>query len=159
MLTCDVLASAQYFLLNATTGAVMVLIDACYLVAIYLIERFGNKKYNFIAVIVAGVGVVLTCAFTWSGAVSLLPMFAILSFLVSVEFTNVVYSKTGAAIRNCLNIAYLFLISSYLGAGLECLLLISAIVGIILSIKKQKKEKLKNTEKEQKLTDNNLDEV
>ena len=66
-------------------------------------------------------------------------MFAMLCYLTTMIFTNIVIVKSGSFLRNLLNIIYMFLIASYFGAGLEIVLMISAIVGIVLDIKRKKK--------------------
>jgi hypothetical protein len=80
---------------------------------------------------------------TWSGAISLLPMLSMLIYLTTMIFSNVVIVKSGALVRNCLNVIYMFILASYFGAGLELCLMISAIIGIFLNIK-DKKQKQEN---------------
>lgn len=140
-------ATHYFFLDKGLTGAVVVFIDLAYLVTVALFQHF--KKENFIlpSTLIAICGVVVATIFTWQGAISLLPLFSMLVYLVGMIFKNTIIVKGGACIRNALNIAYMLLITSWLGAGLECCLLISAIVGIVLDLKRKKKDlKLENTE-------------
>ena len=65
-------------------------------------------------------------------------MFSMLIYLTTMIFSNVVIVKTGALMRNTLNVIYMFILASYFGAGLEICLMISAIIGIILNIKNKK---------------------
>lgn len=89
-----------------------------------------------------------------------LPMFSMLVYLTTMIFTNLVICKTGALIRNTLNVIYMFLIASYFGAGLEIVLMISAIVGIILNYKANKKKEkagLAGETKQENETENNTE--
>ena len=140
LLFSDVLFAFHYLCLNALTGCITIFIDVAFLLTTYLIERLGNKKCTFIAVICAMVGTILTCVFTWVGPISLLPLFSMLIYLTGMIFSNIVFVKGGAMCRNILNIIYMLLIASYIGAGLEFTLMVSAIVGIVLNIRNKKKQ-------------------
>ncbi|MBE7076298.1 MAG: hypothetical protein E7374_00165 [Clostridiales bacterium] len=61
-----------------------------------------------------------------------------LIYLSGMIFSNIVFVKVGAMCRNLLNIIYMLLIASYVGACLEFALMISAIVGIVLNLRKAK---------------------
>lgn len=148
LLFSDILFAMHYFCLGALTGSITIFIDVAFLIVTYLIEKFGNKKYTPIAVVCAMIGTIITCVFTWAGAISLLPLFSMLIYLTGMIFSNIVFVKSGAMCRNILNIVYMLLITSYVGAGLEFVLMISAIIGIIINIKKKQKENLQNSEKE-----------
>lgn len=136
----DVLFASHYLLLKGgLTGALTISLDCVYLVAMYLLEKYNKTKYNLIATIIAMIATIVLSVVTWQGAISLLPMVAMLCYLTTMIFTNIVIVKLGSFLRNLLNIIYMFLIASYFGAGLEIVLMISAIVGIVLDIKRKKK--------------------
>ncbi len=137
----DVLYASHLLVLGALTGSIIIFIDAAFLLVTYLLEKFNKQKYVKYAVIVTCVATIVTTIFTWVGAISLLPMFSMLVYLFGMVFNNVVFVKGGALLRNLLNIIYLILITSYVGAILEFGLMVSAIVGIIINIKKKDKEK------------------
>ncbi len=146
LLVSDILFALHYLCLDAMTGSITIFIDVVFLIAVYLIEKFGNKKYVPIAVILAMIGTIITCIFTWAGPISLLPLFSMLIYLFGMIFSNIIFVKGGAMCRNILNIVYMILITSYVGAGLEFALMISAIVGIILNVRsKKKKTSIDNT--------------
>ena len=149
LLLSDILFACHYFCLGALTGTITIFIDAVFLLATYFIEKLGKQKYVPIAAGVAMVGVVITAAFTWAGPISLLPMFSMLIYLLGMIFTNIVFVKLGAMTRNTLNVVYMLLLASWVGAGLEVALMVSAIVGIVLNIKHKKATGENNTETEQ----------
>ena len=140
LLFSDILFALHYLCLNALTGCITIFIDVAFLIATFLIEKFGNKKYTPIAVALAMLGTIITCIFTWIGPISLLPLFSMLIYLAGMIFSNIVFVKLGAMCRNILNIVYMILIASYVGAGLEFVLMVSAITGIIINIKNKKKQ-------------------
>ena len=139
LLFSDILFALHYLCLNALTGCITIFIDVIFLISIYLIEKFGKKKYVPLAAILAMICTITACIFTWVGPISLLPLFSMLIYLMGMIFTNIIFVKCGAMSRNILNIVYMLLITSYVGAGLEFILMISAIIGIFLNIKSNKK--------------------
>ena len=143
LLLSDLLFGSHYFCLGALTGAIIVYIDALFLIVTFLIEKFGDKKYVPIAVMFAMLAVVLTTIFTYVGAISILPMASMLIYLFGMMLGNLIAAKAGAMIRNILNIIYMILITSYLGAALEFILMLSALAGTILVIKSKINKNLK----------------
>jgi len=140
LLGSDVLFSTHYLLLGAYTGSIIVFIDAAFLIVAFLLQNYNKDNFVSLACFTASVCVTIATILTWSGAISLLPMFAILSYLFAMNFKNLIIVKVGTTIRNVFNIVYVFLIGSYVGALLECCLLINSIVGTILTIKQTKNE-------------------
>ena len=142
----DIVFASHYLCLDGgLTGATTIFIDAGYLIVIFLLEKFNKTKFNLMPTIIAMALTITTSVITWQGAISLLPMFSMLIYLTGMIFTNLVFVKSGAMVRNLLNACYMFSIASYVGATLELCLMICAIVGIVLTIKNIKK---KNQEKE-----------
>lgn len=151
----DVLFASHYLLLKGgLTGATTIFVDCAFLIIMYLLEKFNKTKYNIIVTLITIAIIITLSILTWQGAISLLPMFAMLCYLTTMIFTNVAISKTGAFMRNLLNIVYMFLIASYFGAGLEIALMISAVIGIILDVKRNK-NKNKNVDTTQTLDSTN----
>ncbi len=134
----DILFASHYLCLGGATGAITIYVDAVYLVVMFLLEKFNKTKYNLIPTITTMIIMIVSCSLTWQGPISLLPMFSMLIYLTGMIFTNLVFVKSGAMIRNLLNACYMFSIASYIGASLELCLMISALVGIVLTIKKNK---------------------
>ncbi len=141
LLFSDILVAVHYFCLGAITGSVVIFVDAAFLVASYILEKCKKEKYTIIAVVIAMIAIIISTIFTWAGPISLLPMFAILTYLVGMIFKNVVFVKVGAMVRNLLNVIYMVIITSYFGAILEFCLMISAVIGIFINIKKKKEIK------------------
>ena len=135
----DVIFASHYLCLGGLTGATTIFIDAAYLVVMFILEKYNRTKYNLIPTISTMILMVLSTMLTWQGPISLLPLFSILIYLTGMIFTNLVFVKSGAMIRNLLNACYMFLIASYIGASLELCLMISALVGIVLTIKNNTK--------------------
>lgn len=149
LIISDILFASHYLCLGGYTGAATIFVDVVYLALIYLLEKKDKTKYNVYVTIGAMVVTVLLSILTWNTALSLLPMFSMLIYLTTMIFSNVVIVKTGALVRNTLNVIYMFILASYFGAGLEICLMISAIVGIVLNLKEKRKISLtKNVSKE-----------
>jgi len=142
LLISDILFASHYVCLGAITGGIIIYIDALFLLVTYLLEKFNKHKYTLLAVIITMIATVIVTALTWriNGAISLFPMFSMLVYLFGMIFKNLVFVKSGALLRIVLNIIYMILLTSYLGAVLECCLMISVIIGIIINIKNKKKE-------------------
>ena len=65
----------------------------------------------------------------------MLPMLAMIVYLLGMIFTNVIIVKATTFIRLILNAIYMILITSYLGAAFSGVLLIFAIIGIVRDVK------------------------
>ena len=138
LIISDILFATHYMCLGGWTGAATIFVDVVYLAIVYILEKKNKSKYNIYVTIGAMLITILLAILTWNTALSLLPMFSMLIYLTTMIFSNVVIVKAGALIRNTLNVIYMFILASYLGAGLEVCLMISAIVGIIINIKNKK---------------------
>lgn len=138
LIISDILFASHYLCLGAWTGAVTIFVDVVYLVIIYILEKKNKTKYNLYVTLCAMAIIVALSIITWDTALSLFPMFSMLIYLSTMIFTNVVIVKTGALVRNTLNVIYMFILMSYLGAGLEICLMISSIIGIILNVRNKK---------------------
>lgn len=139
LLFSDILFASHYLLLEGgLTGAATILVDVVYLVIMYLLEKYNKTKFNLLTTIIAIAVTIILSILTWETALSLLPMFSMLIYLFTMIFKNLVIVKSGALVRNTLNVIYMFLIASYFGAGLEIALMGSAIVGIIINWKHNK---------------------
>ena len=138
LLISDLLIAMHYLCLEALTGAIIIFIDSAFLITITILEKVKKTKFTKLAVLITMIAVIMTSIITWNGGISLLPMFAVVSYLTGMLFSNVVIVKIGASTRNLFNVIYMFLVASYLGAGLEVCLMISGIIGAILSYKQLK---------------------
>lgn len=138
LIISDIFFAAHYFCLGGYTGAATIFVDVVYLAIIYILEKTNKTKYNIYATTSAMAITIGMSILTWNGVLSLLPMFSMLIYLTTMIFTNVVVVKSGALVRNTLNVVYMFILTSYFGAALEICLMASAIVGIILSLGKDK---------------------
>jgi len=133
----------HYFLLGAYTGGGIVALDIIFLIINYILFRKDKMKYSWIVGVVFSVASIIIMIFTWESWISLLPMIGMATYFVGMGIQKMYVSKICGGVRNLANVIYLFLITSYVGGGLEIALLISAIVGIILSCKKPKQEETK----------------
>lgn len=140
----DIVFASHYLCLDGgLTGAITIFIDSAFLIIMYLLEKFNKTKFNLIPTVITMILTITFSILTWQGAISLLPMFSMLIYLTGMIFTNLVFVKSGALVRNILNIIYMFLITSYIGGSLEICVAISSLVGLILTIKNQKFNHLK----------------
>lgn len=138
LIISDILFASHYLCLGGFTGAATIFVDVVYLAIMYILEKKGKTQYNSYVTIGAMAITVLLSILTWNTALSLLPMFSMLIYLTTMIFSNVVIVKTGALVRNTLNVVYMLILTSYFGAALEVCLMISAIIGIIINIKTKK---------------------
>ena len=138
LIVSDILFALHYICLGGWTGAATIFVDVIYLTIIYLLEKYDKTKYNIFVTISAMIITIILSVLTFDTALSLFPMFSMLIYLTTMIFSNVVIVKAGALVRNTLNVIYMFILSSYFGAGLEICLMISAIIGIISNIKDKK---------------------
>ena len=144
LLLSDILFASHYLCLKAYTGAAVIFIDVVFLIAIYLIEKFHKDNFTLLIVLLTMLATVISGIVTWDGAISLLPIFAMLVYLSGMIFTNMVFVKAGSVVRNLLNILYMALIASYVGAGLEFILMLSGIVGMVISYRYKKMQNNEN---------------
>lgn len=141
----NILFATHYLLLGGLTGAIIVYIDALYLLVSFILNKKNITKFNLPLTFITMACVIAMAVVTWQGAISLLPMFSMLSYLTAMLFNNVIIVKCGAFLRNTLNVVYMLILTSYLGAGLEICLMISAIVGIVLNYKNKKATTVNNS--------------
>ena len=104
LLFSDILVAVHYFCLGAITGSIVIFIDVIFLIVSFILEKYKKEKYTIIVVVIAMIAIIISTIFTWTGPISLLPMFAILTYLVGMIFKNVVFVKIGAMVRNLLNV-------------------------------------------------------
>jgi hypothetical protein len=139
LIISDILFAGHYLCLGGFTGAATIFVDVAYLAIMYILEKKDKTKYNAHVTVGAMIITIILSILTWDTALSLLPMFSMLIYLATMIFSNVVIVKTGALVRNTLNVIYMLILTSYFGAGLEVCLMISAIIGIILNMRAKKK--------------------
>lgn len=142
LILSDILFAIHYLCLGGWTGAAIVFVDAIYLSIMFTLENKQKTQYTIHITICTILITILIAIITWDTAISLLPMFSMLIYLVGMISSNIIFVKTGALIRNTLNVIYMFILASYLGAALEICLMMSAIVGIVLNIKRKKSNQL-----------------
>ena len=130
--------ASHYICLNGWTGASLAGIEIIFLIIMYLLETKGKEKYNIYLSICTIILSIILSIVTWAGWISLLPMFAMVIYLLGMIFTNLVIVKTGTFIRLILNATYMLLLKSYLGAGLSIVILIFTIIGIVKDYKNKK---------------------
>lgn len=154
----DILFSLHFFFLSGgLTGAIVILFDAVYLAVMYFLEKFNKTKYNLSFTLCSIVICVCLSLITWQGALSLLPMFAMVTYLIAMIFKNIIVTKLGSFSRNLFNVIYMFIIGSYLGAWFGVAIMISAVVGIIIGIYQQKKSASANIENKVNTNENSFD--
>lgn len=137
-------ASHFLFLDGGITGSLLIYVDILYLLILFILQKYKKTKYNTLVTIitmVVDVAISVVIMILNKSVISLLPLFSILIYLTGMIFKNVVFVKGGAMVKNALNIVYMILITSYVGAALEFCLMISAMIGMILSYRRWKKTK------------------
>lgn len=156
LILSTVLFTTHYICLDGWTGAAMGLIELVFLIVMYLLEAKGKQQYSpHLSTATIVVSVVLS-VITWDGWISLLPMLAMVIYLLGMMFTNVVFVKAGAFIRLVLNGVYMLMLKSYFGAGLSVVILVFTIIGIVNDYRAKRVEQ--TTASEQVVQDTSRDE-
>lgn len=143
LICSNILFSTHYFLLNAVTGAWILVADTIFLIITFFMnKRKKDDQIFYVSMLFIVVCFLITC-FTWNGPISLLPMIGMSTYFALMGVKRLYISKLGGATRNLCNIIYMFLIASYVGASLEIVLFLSAITGSILNFLQTKNGKIK----------------
>lgn len=142
LIISTILFSSHYALLGGWTGAITGAIELVFLIILFLLETKNKTKYNLLLSLSTIAVTIVFSIITWAGAISLLPMFSMVIYLIAIMFANVVIVKSGTFIRILLNAIYMILLHSYFGAIFSAVILGSSIYGII---RDQKQKNLENT--------------
>lgn len=136
----DITFALHYFLLQANSGAWVFIVDSIYLIAIFLLEHYHKENFKLLVTLLSVALVIICCTLSWQSWVSILPMVAMATSLICSCFKNVVIVKSGAFVRNILNLIYMLVIpnKSLIGAILQGVLIIISFIGIIQSVKFKK---------------------
>lgn len=125
----------HYVCLSAWTGAVIGVIEIIFLIIMNFLDNKNLPQCKIILSIVTIIATIILSTLTWDYWISLLPMIAIIIYIISMLFKSVVIVKTGTFFRLLLNGAYMVLIKSYFGAGLTIVILVISIIGIVKDYK------------------------
>ena len=142
LILSTLLFAMHYICLSGWTGAVIAVVEIVFLAVMYILEIKEKTQYSVPVSIATIVVTVVLSILTWGSWISVLPMVAMVIYLVAMMFKNVIIVKSGTFIRLTLNGIYMFLLESYFGAGFTILILIFTIVGIVRDnkIKRSNKE-------------------
>lgn len=138
LMISNVLFVTHYFCLEAYTGAVIGVIEFVFLIVMYWLELKGKTKYNTLCSIITICLTIILSILTWDSWLSVLPMLAMVIYLIAMLFTNIVIVKSGTFIRLVLNGVYMLLLKSYFGSGLTLVILAFTIVGIVNDYKEKR---------------------
>ena len=137
LIVSGMLFVSHYMCLGAYTGAAIGIIEIVFLLVMYSLELKGKTKYNILCSAITICLTVVMSSLTWDTWLSLLPMFAMIIYLIAMLFANVIIVKSGTFIRLALNGLYMFLVKSYLGAAFSVVILIFTIIGIVKDCKEK----------------------
>mgnify|MGYP004616464635 FL=1 len=135
LILSDVFFGVHYFLLKAFTGGYILFVDIAFLILTYIFNEKKNNKAIVLTSLVSAVLSIIIGVLTWAGAISLLPMIGMSIYFVGFCVDELVVNKVSCSIRNLCNIIYMLILASYVGASLEFVLMLSAIVGSIINFK------------------------
>ncbi len=138
LLMSTILFASHYLCLGGWTGFAIAVIELMFLIVMYILEAKQKTSYNVYLSIATSVLTIIVSILSWAGAISLLPMIAMVVYLITMCFTNLIIVKGGIFVRLALNGIYMLMLKSYLGAGLSVVILIFDIIGIIKDSKKSK---------------------
>ena len=131
LIVSTILFASHYLCLGGWTGASIAILELGFLIVMYLLEIKNKTRFNPLVTVITIVATIIISVFTWAGWISLLPTIAMIIYLVTMMFKNVVIVKTGTFIRIALNAIYMLLLASYFGAGLSSVILAFTIYGIV----------------------------
>lgn len=137
LIISTILFASHYMCLQAWTGGAIGFIELIFLILMYLLELKGKTQYSKYLSISTMILTAILSIITWNGWISVLPMLAMIIYLIAMMFSSVIIVKSGTFIRLTLNGVYMLLIKSYLGAGLSVVILIFTIIGIIRDYKRK----------------------
>ena len=138
LILSTILFACHYLCLAGWTGAAISFVELVFLILMYLLELKDKVKYSKYLSIGTIIITVILSIVTWGGWISILPMFAMVIYLTTMMFKNLVIVKSGIFIRLIMNGIYMLLLKSYFGAGLTLVILTFNIVGIIKDYKEKK---------------------
>ena len=138
LLMSTILFASHYLCLGGWTGFAIAVIELMFLIVMYILEAKQKTSYNVYLSIATSVLTIIVSILSWAGAISLLPMIAMVVYLITMCFTNLIIVKGGIFVKLALNGIYMLMLKSYLGAGLSVVILIFDIIGIIKDSKKSK---------------------
>lgn len=138
LILSTILFALHYICLNAWTGAVIAFVELVFLILLYILEKNDKTKFNLYLSIATIIITIILSIITWNTWISILPMLAMIIYLASMMFKNVIIVKSGTFIRLILNGIYMLLLKSYFGAILTVVILICTIIGIVNDVKNKK---------------------
>lgn len=138
LIPSTILLAVHYMCLNAWTGAVIACVELVFLILMYIIEIKSKLQYTIYLCLGTILVIIILSIITWDTWISVLPMMAIIIYLISMIFKNVIIVKSSVFIRIFLNGIYMLLLKSYFGAGLSILILVFTIVGLVKDVKRVK---------------------
>lgn len=138
LIISTVFLAFHYLCLNAWSGMAMALVELTFLIAMYILELSNKTKYNMHVSVIGIVSTIVLSILTWNSCISLLPMFAMVVYISTMIFPNIIIVKSGSIIRLILNAIYMFLIKSYFGAGFNVLIIIFTVIALIDDFKANK---------------------
>lgn len=144
------LIGMHYFCLKATTGWVVYVVAALFTLSAEFVSSDRRKTKITISVIFM-VATIIACAVFWEGVISLLPTAAILISISTTIFKGKIYPMISLLVQSVILIAYMWLLSSWIGVGLEFVMMACIIMSLIISIKAKKlKKELEQMQTEKK---------
>ena len=142
LILSDVFFGAHYFFLGGITGAYIVMADIVFLILSTILNKKNNKAYmlylSIIFAIISVVITILTMTLANAGTISLIAMAGMVIYYFGMAIDKLYVSKICNSLKNLCNIIYMFILASYVGAGLEIILMSCAIIGSIISYRKLK---------------------
>ena len=125
--------------LGGWTGASLGMVELVFLITMYILEQKEKTKYSTLVSIITIVISVILSIITWDTWVSVLSMSAMVIYLITMMFSNIIIVKGGVFTRIALNAIYMFLLESYFGAILSIAIMACTIVGIVNDYKAKQK--------------------
>ena len=138
----NVFFALHYLCLEKYSTLFLLANEIVLLIVLAILEKYKlPQKYTIITCVAVLCLHIIAIVVTWTEAISLIPFSASIVFLFSLLFRGVLVTKICTLYTNTAYIIYLALIGSYVAIVCQCILLIGATMGLVVTIKDIKTKK------------------
>lgn len=140
----DFLFALHYLCLESYSAVIFVGNETVLLIAIYLIQKFGNNKFTILASAITIIADIIACVLLWSTPLVLFALVATSLTCIGMCSKQIVFSKSLAVVSVICTTTYLYIIHSYVAAVVNTCMIFVSITGLVLSILDYNKHKKLN---------------
>ena len=126
----NVLLSIQYFLLNAITASVILVLNAIRCIVFYLYKK-KNLKPSLVTLMIFEIITIISGVLSWQNVWSIIPIVATIVYTYGLWQDNVRVLKTSTAIIGLSWTIYDLMVRAFIAAIQDILQFVSAIISLI----------------------------